>query len=685
MRKIAALLLFTFAFAMRGEDLDRIRALFAQNDWEGVVHEPMPTSTEGRALRILALHSAWINGQAKREADALAKDAPNDPWSLAIQAAEISNRSGHSAEVLALSERMMAAAPQPVPPRLVHQHLLVLRETGKLDEAAALIGEDRLEKSDLLMARSSIERKPELIDQAIAVLEELRKNDLRDVAGRLRLAGLLGRVRKQWDQALEVNREAAALTPSLRAHNGLWDALNAQRNRTAEEKLAAIEADMKTLPAERRDWAETRLAIAREYRKLKLDAKAVEIEDALMRELPDSYAVEQIHWARINGVDHDGGEPTAEEKSEKRKLLRAFIELPHHDDPQFLAAAYQKLFYSLKEDPAAATDRQLLEAARGMEPEGEETPVWTFTAIARGLADRRIELEYAEKMARKALAAAPAAIDEDRRLGGLEPTDMAKMEASVNATVHDTLGWVLLQKGESAAAHKELAAAYDLMPENPGIVYHLGLYHERRGSPARAEEWYRKGALLQSATKNESQDALKALYKRRNGSLEGYDAYLATLQDKDANARRTKVLGSKVKTPKAAPAFALATLSGDKRSLQDYRGKVAVINFWGVWCGWCVREMPDYQALVKKYKDDPKVAVLTINNDADLDKVRKWMKDHKYDFDVLLDDGWVGKQTVHSFPTTWFIDPKGRIAFEKRGWSEKLVEEFSWRIDALKQ
>ncbi|MBV9494438.1 MAG: redoxin domain-containing protein [Acidobacteria bacterium] len=685
MRKIVALLLFTVAFAAHAEDLDKMRALFAQNDWEGVLHEPMPTSTEGRALRILALHSAWINGQAKREAAALAQDAPNDPWSFAIQAAELSSTPGKSVEVLALSEKMMAAAPKPIPARLLHQHILALRENSKLDQAAVFIGDDRLEKADLLTSRSSVERKPELVDQAIATLEELRKNDPHDIAGRLRLAGLLGRGRKQWDKALDVNREAAALTPSLRVHNALWDTINAQRNMTAEQKLAAIEADMQTLPADRRDWTETRLFVARQYRKLKLDTKAAEIEDALLRETPDSYAVEQILWARINDADHDGGERMLEEKAAKRKLLQEFVSRPHFDDPMLRASGYQQLFYSFKEDPAAATDRQLLESAKGMEPVGEETLVQSFVDIARVLADRRIELDYAERMARKAIAGAAVAIEEDRRLGGIDPADQAKYEGYTNGNVHDALGWVLLQKGELAAANKELLAAYDLWPDNAGIVYHLGVYQERRGSLARAEEWYRKGALLQSATKNQSQDALKALYKKRNGSLKGYEAYLATLKDKDANARRTKVLGTKVKTPKPAPAFALATLGGYKRSLQDYRGKVAVINFWGVWCGWCVREMPDYQALVKKYKDDPKVAVLTINNDTDLDKVRKWMKDHKYDFDVLLDDGWVGKQSLHSFPTTWFIDPKGRIAFEKRGWSEKLVEEFSWRIDALKQ
>lgn len=55
-----------------------------------------------------------------------------------------------------------------------------------------------------------------------------------------------------------------------------------------------------------------------------------------------------------------------------------------------------------------------------------------------------------------------------------------------------------------------------------------------------------------------------------------------------------------------------------------------------------------------------------------------------YEFPVLLDEGYVRENGVEAFPTTWFVGPDGRIHFVKRGWSKKLVEEFTWRIEALR-
>jgi thiol-disulfide isomerase/thioredoxin len=134
------------------------------------------------------------------------------------------------------------------------------------------------------------------------------------------------------------------------------------------------------------------------------------------------------------------------------------------------------------------------------------------------------------------------------------------------------------------------------------------------------------------------------------------------------------------------PPFTLETIDGEHFASDSLRGRITVVNFWGVWCAWCVKEMPEFQRLHEQYRDDDEVAIVTINNDDDWEMARAWMSEQGYDFTMLRDDGYVVRDArITGFPTTWFVDRDGRIAFQQRGWTEKLAEEFSWRIEALRE
>jgi len=57
------------------------------------------------------------------------------------------------------------------------------------------------------------------------------------------------------------------------------------------------------------------------------------------------------------------------------------------------------------------------------------------------------------------------------------------------------------------------------------------------------------------------------------------------------------------------PAFDLATLGGgDRMVLEDYRGKVVVLNFWASWCAPCRQEMPLLDEFAREL--DPDIAVV---------------------------------------------------------------------------
>ncbi len=48
-------------------------------------------------------------------------------------------------------------------------------------------------------------------------------------------------------------------------------------------------------------------------------------------------------------------------------------------------------------------------------------------------------------------------------------------------------------------------------------------------------------------------------------------------------------------------ALVLKDLFGNEQSLNAYRGRVVVLNFWATWCGPCIKEMPDLAAIQNQY------------------------------------------------------------------------------------
>ncbi|WP_427337747.1 TlpA disulfide reductase family protein [Caloranaerobacter sp. DY30410] len=111
-----------------------------------------------------------------------------------------------------------------------------------------------------------------------------------------------------------------------------------------------------------------------------------------------------------------------------------------------------------------------------------------------------------------------------------------------------------------------------------------------------------------------------------------------------------------------APEFTLETLEGKMVSLEDYRGKIVLINFWATWCPYCVKEMPDLNRLYLENKDDNFV-VLGIDVAENKSKVENFVKEGGYEFPILLDKtGKVAQNyLVSGLPMSVMIDEKGRI------------------------
>jgi thiol-disulfide isomerase/thioredoxin len=122
--------------------------------------------------------------------------------------------------------------------------------------------------------------------------------------------------------------------------------------------------------------------------------------------------------------------------------------------------------------------------------------------------------------------------------------------------------------------------------------------------------------------------------------------------------------------PVEAPAFSLEDMDENVRSLQEFRGKVVLINFWATWCPPCRYEIPSLEKLYRRIGDRGFV-VLGINEWEDPDHVFAYTGQLGVDptFPILFDSdsAVAAAYEVNGLPTSYLIDKSGRIVYRAIG------------------
>jgi thiol-disulfide isomerase/thioredoxin len=670
--------------------LASVYELFRNSDQDGArreLHELVvrhPSSTELRALYVNLL-SRREPERAHELARQLRYARPDDPWSwYAVASAGLLEPSTeHLAEGLEALEKMTALAKEPLPAPMLRLKGTILARLGRLDEARAFLAERDDPAALALMAMVYEEEavaKEEAAgeqaahEQADAFYRRARAAAPDDV----RIAATYVHFLHERDPAAaaQLAKELIARSPlSLHAHEMYWYTILESRELTVPQKEAAVAEDAAKLLAVR-DWPEIYQSLGSWYRRLE-SAKEAETQRIILERFPWSPEAEYALF-RLKTADRTRSNDP-EVLAKQRRALQEFIEYPVHFGP-YLGTAYSLLLNATRRDPSVS-DAELLRVIDGVRAHVTD-PMGAKTTVADALAERGLRLEEAEKLAREGVRESPRMIEFERAAYGDQYQRSVDM---LTARARATLGMVLLKRNHLVEAGKELQAAVKLFPNDSDVNLKLGRWHEQKKEFTAAELAYARGMVNERAPGTSNLDALRVLYERRKKTAEGFDVYVANLRQAGASDDKRRVLAGRLFPAKAVEQpLTLEDLSGKKVSLADMKGQVAVVNFWGLWCGPCVAEMPDLHKLQQKYAGDPKVRILTVNNDNDPAKVEKWMEKNGYSFPVLVDDGYIRKARVKIFPTTWFVDPDGKIAFEHSGNVANLVDEFSWRIEALK-
>jgi peroxiredoxin len=117
-----------------------------------------------------------------------------------------------------------------------------------------------------------------------------------------------------------------------------------------------------------------------------------------------------------------------------------------------------------------------------------------------------------------------------------------------------------------------------------------------------------------------------------------------------------------------APDFSLVDMDGEVYRLSDLRGRVVIVNFWATWCPPCREEMPSMQRAWEQLEAEG-IVMLGINVGEDEDTIFEFTANYPVDFPLLLDrdSKIIGQWPVRGLPTTYVVDPDGRLVYQAIG------------------
>jgi thiol-disulfide isomerase/thioredoxin len=134
---------------------------------------------------------------------------------------------------------------------------------------------------------------------------------------------------------------------------------------------------------------------------------------------------------------------------------------------------------------------------------------------------------------------------------------------------------------------------------------------------------------------------------------------------------------------KVAPPFALDDLSGKKISLDSYKGKAVLVNFWATWCGPCKIETPWLVELRSQYAAQGFEILGVSADDLDRDDAKKLADEKKeiahsadqlhISYPVLIDGGTLDKAYggLDELPMSFFVDRNGTVVAVEMGLTSK--------------
>ena len=668
-----------------------------------------PHDAELRGLYAYQLVGWRRSNEVHEQAEAMLADDPENPWGLYAKAYAhyVDN------EVAPAIEMVGEAWETSRQPEFAFLYLRALSrddfETAwefleSLDEGTRGWPEVLRMQAELESQARYRREDPTWADSSRATWAEFKERFPDHVLGYTRLANEAYQARRmdEWTPLMEAALELAPGSSEVRSQH--WRGLWLSELLPVEERRPAVEASMAAFREASPETPPGLYAMASMYREMEDEERAAELEARIVESDPESFYASMVYLAELQGTNdrlselrEEHGPDSPEHRAQLevvRDAVYEYLGRPLYSDT-YKGTAYITLYFALSSmDPIPVED--FADAVRGLAEHERLNPHITYGSAPRAMIDNTPYAIEAANIVREGVPITLERLNESRDFFDTEGEYDQALRYSLS-DIYDVIGWAYFNAGRAEDGRHTLERALAIAETNRDVRYHLGQVYEQLAAEAedeggagaatewldRAEDSYIAG-FGASRGMNPNEAALEALYESRNGSREGIEEYLATLDERDRIRRRDRILESRVEAAGTYEPFTLARLDGEMVDSADLEGKIAVLHFWGTWCGPCIVEMPEYQKFDERYRDDAEVAVVSISNDRTNDIIEEYLAKNDFDFTVLVDDNYVERAGVSAWPTTWFVDREGYIQFVKIGTALKLDEEFSWRVEAIR-
>jgi peroxiredoxin len=125
-----------------------------------------------------------------------------------------------------------------------------------------------------------------------------------------------------------------------------------------------------------------------------------------------------------------------------------------------------------------------------------------------------------------------------------------------------------------------------------------------------------------------------------------------------------------------APNFTLKDLSGQTRSLKDYRGKIVLLNFTTTWCPYCKKDIPNLKKLYTslKGKDFELISIYVAESPK---KVASFVEKYTLPYTILIDSEASVARTygIRGVPTKIVVAKSGMISCWQCASAEDKIDE----------